>query len=220
MAQAQIEHSRRSPTCSVCTDATRDAPHQPGELWLGELVRSSTGRPEAKEHMLDAAALDAWLDSLKPPPGTWPSLGNWPRAEPPWSQDVQWLDLGKAMIYVEGLPMCREMGAYSTCLTYGKKLGAPHGRDARVDIAWDRMDPKILLGRALENVVELDMADATTAERKRVREELTELFDPNERLGKLRRFAHEFWHEPAPEHPRDTPYCWAWCAAPMPPAGA
>ena len=196
-----------SPSFSASTDTTATATAPlPATMWLGRLqLREPQHAPEV---LTVDAALDAWLNSLKPPPGAWPSLGNWPREEPPWRQNVQWLDMGAAMICVQGLPMGREVGAHSTCLTYGRKLGAPKGRDARVDEAWARADPRVLRGQALEYVVEIDMADAAPEQRERARGELEELFEPG--FAKLRRFAREFWRDPAPEHPRDTPYCWAW----------
>ena len=198
-----------SDTGDAATTSQQQAQSQPSTLWPGQLEPTER-RDAAEVHTLDAAGLDAWLDSLKPPPGTWPSLGSWPREQPPWRQDVQWLDSGNAMIRVQGLPMSRELGAYSTCLTYGKKLGAPAGCDRRVDEAWNRADPVLLRGRALEFVVEIDMADASSAQRERAREELEELFDPRQCFAKLRRFAREFWRAPEPMHPQDTPYCWAW----------
>lgn len=183
------------------------AHHSPTSAYLGRLP-----------HITDSA-LDACVESLKPPPGTVPSVGDWDRypgllrPHPPWRC---WFDLGEAMVATEGLPMMRGVGTHSLTLLFGAKVGAPLGTDGRVDAAWLALSSeahhRVAVDDAVERVMLYKMGDAPEARRASADRELRQLLDWRTGFAQLRRFAREFWRDPAPLHPRDTPVCWAWCA--------
>ena len=216
----------------------RVGPRMPGE----PMLRSNESYTDARNlalpleqatNLLDAATVQAaasvetWMESLRPPLGTRPSVGEWPSG-------MQWLEMGRQMVETQGLEMLRTVGEFSACLMLGRHLGAPLGVDARVDAAWAAFHEICNhpdWGPACIAHVLDDMADVDARRRAEAERELRELFEPRNGLVRLRRLATEFWpttsdrpdfwptdsgppyRRPPQHHPADTYVCWAWCVA-------
>ena len=217
---------------NVAEAAERGAPSS--EIARGSGTIAQTELREAAGGWLLADASDhEWLASLQPPAGVLPSVGE-------WSGDAPWLERGLEIVATKDLPMMRIMGEFSSMLMLARRLGAPPGHDADVDLLWetfrenceeedeeDGEEEENWADQCIEFILNRKMAGADASRRAAADAELRELYDPSRGLVRLRLLAHEFWprtaappHRRRPVHPGDTPKCWAWCGPPRAAAAA
>ena len=214
----------------VAEAAERGAPSS--EIARGSGTIAQTELREAAGGLLLPDDSDrAWLASLQPPAGVLPSVGE-------WSGDAPWLERGLEIVATKDLPMMRTMGEFSSMLMLARRLGAPPGHDADVDLLWETFRENCEEGeeddeedgeeeenwaeQCIKYILNRRMASADASRRAAADTELRELYDPSKGLVRLRLLAHEFWPpctaaQPdwrRPVHPDDTPKCWAWCGPP------
>ena len=159
-------------------------------------------------------AAEDWIASLRPPAGVLPSVGD-------WHGDAPWLERGHEIVNTRSVKMMRTVGEPSHFLMLTKRLGAPQGKDARVDALWNRFldeialptDPEDPWDASCKEFVLQSMRGADATRLADAKAQLNDLFGESGRgLVKLRRLAAECWPTTgfAPMHPTDTPKCWAW----------
>lgn len=159
---------------------------------------------------------ERYMESLRPPRGAHPSVGEWP-------PDKQWLEMGEQMVNMRGLDMFTIVGEFSACLMLGIHLG---GEDEETHRVW--ADVQRNCGdwgpRIVRSIVKMKMGDADERQLGDAEAYLLTLFDRSQHGPQyLRRFAEELrpavdfihsehrWTRRRPVHPADTPVCWAWC---------